>query len=176
MKNKSIIVFIAVSIMLILSSCKSSKKEIISLITKSESSEEIEYVSIYSNGKAKKRDPFVTNDFQRYRADSRSFSSYMSNNTVLNKLNKILVEDSHGNIVSNDEIITGIFKSAASLEHDIWEFQIFKVVDDYFALVKLNVNWQSPCDFYYYNKTDKTLKLLERFEGVDVIGLSLPKD
>lgn len=54
MKNKSIIVFIAVSIMLILSSCKSSKKEIISLITKSESSEEIEYVSIYSNGKAKK--------------------------------------------------------------------------------------------------------------------------
>lgn len=38
------------------------------------------------------------------------------------------------------------------------------------------INWQSPCDFYSYNKTDKTLELLERFEGVDVIGLSLPKD
>jgi|LSQX01.1.fsa_nt_gb hypothetical protein len=177
MKNKSIIVlFIAVSIMLILSSCKSSKNVVVNLITKSESSEEIEYVSIYSNGKAKKIDPFVTDDFQRYSADSRSFSSYISNNTVFNRLNKIVIEDSSGNIVDNDEIITGIFKSAESLEHDIWEFQIFKVLDDYFALVKLNVNWQSPCDFYYYNKTDKTLKLLERFEGVDIIGISLPKE
>lgn len=176
MKNKSIVLFIAISVMIILSSCKSSKKVVINLITKSESSEEIGYVSIFSNGKSKKIEAFVTEDFQRYNTDSNSFSSYIKNNTVVNKLNKIVIEDSHGNVVSNDEIITGIFKSAASLEHDIWEFQIFKVVDEYFALVKLNVNWQSPCDFYYYNKTDKTLKLLERFEGVDIIGLSLPKE
>ena len=105
MKNKSIIVlFIAVSIMLILSSCKSSKKEIIRLITKSESSEEIEYVSIYSKGKAKKTDPFVTDVFKIYNADSSSFSSYITNNTVFNRLNKIVIEDSSGNIVDNDEI------------------------------------------------------------------------
>ena len=177
MKNKSrIIIFFALTIMIIVSSCNPSKKAVINVITKSESSEEIEYVSIYSNKKAKRIKPFVTNDFQLYNADSRSFSSYISENTVLNRLNKIVVEDSHGNPVHNDEIITGIFKSAASLEHDIWEFQIFKILDDYFVLVKLNVNWQSPCDFYQYNKTDKTLNLLHRFEGIDIIGLSVPKE
>lgn len=49
---------------------------------------------------------------------------------VLNKLNKIILKDSGGNLIDNDEIITGILKSAEKLEHDIWEFQIFKVLDD----------------------------------------------
>ncbi|HFL3828469.1 TPA: hypothetical protein ACG3RW_003826 [Clostridioides difficile] len=40
--------------------------------------------------------------------------------------------------------------------------------------MKLNVNWQSPCDFYEYDKTVKELKLLHRFQGIDIIGLSLP--
>lgn len=177
MRNKSIIVWIiAISIIIILSSCKSSKKEILRLITKSETSEEIQYVSIYLNGKSKKIEPFDQDDFQLYNADTSSFSSYIYDNTVLNKLNTIVVEDSHGNPIHNDEIITDIFKSAESLEHDIWQFQIFKILDDYFVLVKLNVNWQSPCDFYQYNKTDKTLNLLHRFDGVDIIGLALPKE
>ncbi len=102
------------------------------------------------------------------------FLSYISDNKVLNRINKIALEDSDGNVVDNDEIITGIFQAAEKLEHDIWEFQIFKVLDKYFVLVKLNVNWQSPCDFYEYDKTEKELKLLHRFEGVDIIGLSLP--
>lgn len=175
MKNKSkIILFTIVIIMFVLSSCKTSKNPIINLITKSETSEEIGYVSIYSNRKIKKTDAFISDDLQIYNADSRSFSSYISNNAVLNRLNKIVLEDSDGNIVDNDEIITGIFQSEEKLEHDIWEFQIFKVLDNYYALVKLNVNWQSPCDFYEYDKIDKELKLLHRFEGVDIIGISLP--
>jgi hypothetical protein len=119
-------------------------------------------------------DAFTSDDFQIYNADSRSFSSYISNNKVLNRVNKIVLEDSDSNVIDNDEIITGIFQSAEKLEHDIWEFQIFKVLDNYFVLVKLNVNWQSPCDFYEYDKTEKELKLLHRFQGIDIIGLSLP--
>jgi len=175
MRNKSkIILFTIVIIMFILSSCKTSNKLVVNLITKSETSEEIEYVSIYSNGKSKKIDAFISDDFQIYNADSRSFSSYISNNKVLNRINKIVLEDSDGNVVDNDEIITGIFQAAEKLEHDIWELQIFKVLDNYFVLVKLNVNWQSPCDFYEYDKTVKELKLLHRFQGIDIIGLSLP--
>lgn len=176
MRNKSnIILFTLVIIMFILSSCKTSKDLVVNVITKSETSEEIEYASIYSDQKIKKIDAFISDDLQVYNAGSRSFSSYISNNTVLNRLNKIVLEDSEGNIVDNDEIITGIFQSAENLEHDIWQFQIFKVFDNYFALVKLNVNWQSPCDFYEYDKSSKTLKLLKRFEGVDIIGISLPR-
>lgn len=179
MRNKSKIILFTIVILIatfILSSCKTSKTLLINLITKSETSDEIEYVSIYSNGKSKKIDHFISDDFQIYNADSRSFSSYISNNTVLNKLNKIVLKDSDGNVVDNDKVITGIFKSAEKLEHDIWEFQVLKVLDNYYALVKLNVNWQSPCDFYEYDKTNEELKLLYRFEGVDIIGISLARD
>lgn len=175
MKKKSKIILCAIVIIIfLLSSCKIFKNPLINLITKSETSEEIEYVSIYSNGKSKKIDEFTSDDLQIYNADSKSFSSYISNNTVINRLNKIVLKDSDGNNVENNEIITGIFQSAEKLEHDIWEFQIFKVLDNYYALVKLNVNWQSPCDFYEYDKIDKELKLLHRFEGVYIIGISLP--
>lgn len=179
MRNKSKIILFTIVILIatfILSSCKTSKTLVANLITKSETSEEIEYVSIYSNGKSKKIDHFISDGFQIYNADSRSFSSYISNNTVLNKLNKIVLKDSDGNVVDNDKVITGIFKSAEKLEHDIWEFQVLKVLDNYYALVKLNVNWQSPCDFYEYDKTNEELKLLYRFEGVDIIGISLARD
>ncbi|NLY47235.1 MAG: hypothetical protein GX053_14795 [Tissierella sp.] len=156
MKNKSkIILFTIVIIMFVLRSWKTSKIPLINLITKSETSGDIEYVSIYSNRKSKKTDAFISDDLEIYNADSRSFSSYISNNTILNRLNKIVLEDSDGNIVDNDEIITGIFQSAEKLEHDIWEFHIFKVLDNYYALVKLNVNWQSPCDLYEYDKIYK---------------------
>ena len=175
MKKKSKIILVAIVIIIfLLSSCKTSKNPLINLITKSETSEEIEYVSIYSNRKSKKIDEFTSDDLQIYNADSKSFSSYISNNAVVNRLNKIVLKDSDGNNVENDEIITGIFQSAEKLEHEIWEFQIFKVLDNYYALVKLNVNWQSPCDFYEYDKIDKELKFLHRFEGVDIIGISLP--
>lgn len=176
MKYKSkIVLFIMVIIMFILSSCKTSKYLLVNLILKSETSDEIEYVSVYPNKDSKKIDEFVSDDFQTYNADYGCFSSYISNNKVLNRLNEISLEESLGNDV-DDKVITRIFQEAGRLEHDIWQFQIFKVDDNYFALVKLNVNWQSPCDFYEFDKTDGTLKLLKRFEGVDIIGISLPNE
>ncbi len=74
MRNKSkIILFIIAIIMFTLSSCKTSNRLVVNLITKSEASEEIEYVSIYSNGKAKTVDAFTSDDFQVYNAGSGSF-------------------------------------------------------------------------------------------------------
>ncbi|MGX7394687.1 hypothetical protein [Carnobacterium mobile] len=175
MKNKfKLILFVVVIIIIVSSLYITSKDLLVNLITKNETTGEIEYVSIYSNGSSKETDVFKSEDFKLYNADSTSFSSYISNGKVLNKVNKIMLKDSSGNVVDNDEIITGIFHSAEKIEHDIWEFQIFKVLDDYFVLVKLNVNWQSPCNFYEYDIADKELKLLHKFQDIDVIGLSLP--
>ena len=176
MKNKfKLILFLVVLVIIVSSLYISSKDLLVNLITKNETSGEIEYVSIYSHGSSKKIDAFKSEDFELYTADSTSFTSYSSKNKVLNKINKIVLTDSLGNTVDNDEIITGIFQSAEKIEHDIWEFQIFKVLDDYFVLVKLNVNWHSPCNFYAYDITSKELKLVHRFEDIDVIGLSLPR-
>lgn len=175
MKNKpKLILFLVVIVIIVASLYITSKDLLVNLITKNETTGEIEYVSIYSHGSSKETDAFKSEDFELYTADSTSFTSYLSNSKVLNKINKIVLTDSSGNVVDNDKILTGIFQSAEKIEHDIWEFQIFKVLDDYFVLVKLNVNWQSPCDFYEYDKIDKKLKLLHRFEDKDVIGLSLP--
>ena len=179
MKNKSkIVVFIMLVIMLIIifisTSYKTSKYLLVNLITKSETSDEIEYVSLYPNNDSKKIDKFISDDFQTYNAEHGCFKSYITNNKVLNKLNKIALKESLGND-ADEEIIKRIFQEASKLEHDIWQFQIFRVDDKYFALVKLNVNWQSPCDFYEFDEIDGNLKLLKRFEGVDIIGISLPK-
>lgn len=178
MKNMSKVVsFIIVVIVFvfILSSCETSEKWVLNLITKNEITEEIEYVSIYSNGKSEKIDKFISDDIEIYNADSDCFISYISKNKVLNKLNKIVLKDSDGNTVDNDEIITDVFQSAEKIKHDIWKFKIIKIDDDYFAVVKLNVNWESPCDFYEYDKTEKKLKFLHSFDSVDIIGLSLTR-
>ena len=176
MKNKfKLILFLVVLVIIVSSLYISSKDLLVNLITKNETSGEIEYVSIYSHGSSKKIDAFKSVDFELYTVDSASFTSYISNSKVLNKINKIVLTDSSGNTIDNDEIITGIFQSAEKIEHDIWDFQIFKVLDDYFVLVKLNVNWHSPCNFYAYDITSKELKLVHRFEDIDVIGLSLPR-
>lgn len=176
MKNKfKLILFLVIFVMIVSSLYISSKDLLVNLITKNETSGEIEYVSVYSHGSNRKIDAFKSEDFELYTADSTSFTSYIANSKVLNKVNKIVLTDSSGNTIDNDEIITGIFQSAEKIKHDIWDFQIFKILDDYFVLVKLNVNWHSPFDFYAYDTTDKELKLLHRFEDADVIGLSLPR-
>lgn len=176
MRNKfKLILFLVVIVIIVSSLYISSKELLINLITKNETSGEIEYVSIYSHGSSKETDAFKSEDFELYTADSDSFTSYISSNKVLNKINKIVLTDSSENILDNDEIITGIFQSAEQIEHDILEFQIFKVLDDYFVLVKLNVNLQSPCDFYEYDIANKELKLMHSFDSIDVIGLSLPR-
>lgn len=152
---------------------------ILNVITKNESTEEIDYVAICSNRKVKEIDEFISDDVEIYYADSDCFESYISQNKVLNKLNRIALEDSDGNTLDNDEIITGIFESAEKIKHDIWQFQVIKHGDDYYALVKLNVNLHSPCDFYKYDQTEKELKLLYGFDGVngvDIVGLSFPED
>lgn len=175
MKNKfKLILFLVVLVIIVSSLYISSKDLLVNLITKNETSGEIEYVSIYSHGSSKEIENFKSVDFERYTADSTSFTSYISNSKVLNKVNKIVLTDSSGNSVDSNEILTEIFRSAEKIEHDIWDFQILKVLDDYFVLVKLNVNWHSPCDFYAYDITSKELKLVHRFEDIDVIGLSLP--
>jgi len=154
---------------------ETSGKSVLHIITKDETTEEIEHVSVCSNGKIETIDEFISDDIEIYTADSSCFISYISNNKVLNKLNKIVLEDSEGNAVDNDDIIIGIFQAAEKIKHDIWKFEIIKLEDNYFALVKLNVNWHSPCDFYEYDKTEKKLNLLHSFDSVDIIGLSFPR-
>lgn len=176
MKNKSkIVVFMAVITIFILTSCKKYDPLGISLIIKDDISDQTEYVSLYSDEKSKEIDRFVSDDFEAYSGNLNTFSTYIFDSKVSNEINEIILEDSNGKIVKNNEEIIGIYKAAEQLEHDIWQFQIFKVMDRYFTLVKINTNWQSPCDFYEYNKTDKTLNLLSRFDGIDIIGISLEK-
>lgn len=171
---KILILIIAVVLVLKFSLFESNSTPVLYVITQSETTHELEYIGIRSKWKSEKTSRFESDDFHLYKADPFCFISDVSNNKVRNKLNKIVLKDSKGNTVDNDEMFTEIFQSAEKIKHDIWEFQVIKSNDDYFALVKLNVNWQSPCDFYKYDKTKKELELLHRFDAVDIVGLSFP--
>lgn len=145
------------------------------VITRGESTNEVNYIAIDSNGNSREINKFVSDELKIYNASSRCFSSYIENNKVRNKLIEIEFDDIDDSL-KTDEIVRDICMSAERLEHAIWEFQIFKLADDYFALIKLNVNWHSPCDLYQYDINEKELKLLYSFDSVDIIGLAYPKE
>ncbi|BEP29239.1 hypothetical protein [Helicovermis profundi] len=169
------VIIVIILFAFILNSYQVPKRWLINLITNDERIDKIEYVSVYSNGNIEMIDKFKSDDIEIYTADSDCYESYISDNEVLNKLKKIVLIDSDGNTVDNDEIITEIFQIAEEIKHDIWKFQIIMDDDKYFVIVELNVNWQSPCDFYEYDQTQKKLILFHRFDDVDIIGLSLTK-
>ena len=175
---KKIFVKVLIFIVFVLFIFKSStyethNKHTLNVITRSETTNELEYIAIHSRWKTEKINKFVSDDFQLYYADPDCYTSYSSNNKVRNKLNKITFKDLDGNILENNEIFKEIFQSAEEIEHSIWELQIIKSKNDYYVLVKLNVNWHSPSDFYRYNKDEKKLELLHNFEDVDIVGLTL---
>ena len=176
MKNKLKILMSILLIFIIIFALTLAFKTKIKVITKDEISGEIKYYSIYSKAYKREIDEFVSDEIEIYMGDNNVFRSYISDDGVLNKLKKTELKDSDGNIVENNETIIGIFQAAEKLKHDIWEFQVLKVEDQYFALVKLNVNWQSPCDLYKYDKDTKSLDLIYGFQSLDIIGILIPKE
>ena len=73
-----------------------------------------------------------------------------------------------------DSTLTDILTAAADeIKHDIIQFDILKDGESYFTVVKLNVNWQSPCELYQYDQNTRHLNRLYRWDSVDIVGIAL---
>ncbi len=97
------------------------------------------------------------------------YDSYISNNTVLNKLNENKCEALK--LYSDDKIVIEIIDEISHIEHDIFKAKIIKTDNNYYAIVELNVNLWSPYEFYIYDKKSKSLKLIHTFDGENVIAI-----
>ena len=86
-----------------------------------------------------------------------------NNNNVINERCEYLS--------SEDENIINIIKEISHEEHAVYFPKIIKTKNNYYAIVPLNVNWQSPCKFYLYDKNINSLKLIHNFDGEKVVDI-----
>ncbi|MCD8018864.1 MAG: hypothetical protein LUF92_04570 [Clostridiales bacterium] len=136
--------------------------------------EAYDYLAVYQDGKTSEIDAFHPDDMIFYTAASEDFTSSIKGNTVVNKLTATTLIDENGNQTRADETITEMMQTVADMvEHDIWQFQVITGGKRYFAFVKLNVNWQSPCILYEYDASTDSLTELCRWDGVDLLGISI---
>lgn len=95
-------------------------------------------------------------------------------NKVLNKvtkntclINSVKFEES--DLKNKEEILMLI----GSLEHDLWNIDVFEVNDRYFVAIALNVNLISPTDFYEYNSNNNRLIFLGDVSDVRITDIKL---
>lgn len=76
-----------------------------------------------------------------------------------------------GQPVENETYEAMVRTACGQIDHDIWEFQIIEDGGRYFAFIKLNVNWWTPCGLYEYAPETGTLTELKEWDDVNLIGL-----
>lgn len=173
MKNL-IRVLLLVSLVLSISACVAMPrgKHQVDVILKDSSTNELRYVAIHKN-KTRAIEQFESEEIKIYYAEDSCFSTYTKDNETYSKLLRIVLQDKDGNPIESNKTIENIFKAADGYPSNIWRFQVIQVGEEYFALIKINTNWVSPCDFVRYDKETQELELLKTFEDVDVVGIRL---
>ena len=164
-----------IMITLMLAACGQASP-VLKVIIQSEESDvaDYEYLVVYDNEKSAATDSFVPDDTVSYTAESGDFVSSIVNNKIVNTLGSTILIDDHGSETDADEIMTAIMQLGAdTINHPIFQFTIIADRDRYFAFVKLNVNWQSPCILYEYDVKNGSLIELCRWDGVDLMGISI---
>ncbi len=137
------------------------------------SAAEYAYYAIGS-GRAKNTERFTPDVVERYDALHDNFSATIERNTVVNHLRGTLVTDADGKAVSAEGVLSDILTAAAeTIQHEMICLDILKDGDSYFAVVKLNVNWWSPCELYRYDTTTKKLSRLCSWDSTDIVGIAL---
>ena len=120
--------------------------------------------------------PSFENEAEIYLSHYDNFSCSIEDGKLTNTLKDTKITDLDGNPIDNIEnrdIIDRIFEKAAEIGHDIFRMVIMEIDGKYFAQVNLNVNWQCPCDIYYYDPADDSFSEIYSFQHKDIIGAKL---
>lgn len=185
--KKNILAIFLLFPMLFLNSCsfiglKLRGDIVINVITTKETNEwenngesDKKYYAVYQSGIYRETDKFNPDDVTEYYVDTKTFSSKIVGNRIVNKVIQPTVWDNNNTLIIPDDRIRGIINAAAdTIEHPIWKFEIIKDKDKYFAFIWLNVNWSSSCELYEYDIENKSIHQLCEWDEVDIVGISVP--
>ena len=111
-------------------------------------------------------DAFVSDHMKIFTVDS--FSMGMGN--MAGSLHAI---DEEGQEAAVTREISTICHAMRDVGHHVMQCRIFRISDEWFASVMLNVNLWKPYRFYYFNQDSGKLVLLYVFDGEDVTGIRI---
>lgn len=126
-------------------------------------------------GHAENTDAFTSDEnVTTFYADTDiDFNCDIVDGKVINTLTGTKGCDKQGNFITADEITVEIVEVATNtIDHDMYEFSVWRSKDKYYVFVKLNVNWQDPCILYFYDTAKKELTELYSWDSKDLVGIS----
>ena len=132
------------------------------------------YEMVYASGKSRPSDEFTSDHIAVYTADYADFDFTNPRPGTLNRLVDTVLYNAHGEEIHPDKTMLAMMRAASrQLDHAICEFQIVVDGERYFAFIKLNVNWWTPCVLYEFDLETGALKELCTWDDMDLTGLAL---
>ena len=153
-----------------------SDEPILHVALKSSGEQDAAYVyeTVYASGKSRPADEFTPDHIAVYTADYADFDFTNPRPGTLNRLVDTALYNAHGEEIHPDKTMLAMMRAAShQLDHAIYEFQIVVDGKRYFAFIKLNVNWWTPCVLYEFDLETGELKELCTWDDMDLTGLAL---
>ena len=131
------------------------------------------YETVCASGKSRRCEAFTPDTCVFYTADYADFDTSALHSHRVNTLVATTLYDSAGNAVTPNETMIAMMHAAADqIDYAIFTFQIIVVNGQrYFAFVKLNVNWWTPCTLYEYK--DGQLRELCQWDNMRLLSVGL---
>lgn len=172
-RGKVFIIAIICIIAILLCSCSGKASTPVVNVATIDDSGAISYSSILDNGKLEEVEAFtvdvvktydITNDFDYKSVKNLGFVSLKSSYLI----------DEDGTESRADDVQKNFMQALADVSHHpLWNVQLIEDAGQYFAFVKLNVNWWTPCILYKYDAdNNKAVKLYE-WDDVDLKGIKI---
>lgn len=169
-------VFIIASICIIailLCSCSGKSSAPVVNVVTVDNAGTISYSSILDNGKLEEVEAFTADEVKVYDV-TNDFDYKSVKNLGFVSLKFSYLTDEDGNETQADDEQRKFMQALADISHHpLWNVQLIEDAGQYFAFVKLNVNWWTPCILYKYDAdNNKAVKLYE-WDDVDLQGIKL---
>ena len=166
---------LALGLALFLSLRSKPDEPLLRVALKSEDGQDAAYVceTVYASGKSRRCEAFTPDTCVFYTADYADFDTSALRSRRVNTLVATTLYDSAGNTITPNETMIAMMRAAAEqIDHAIFTFQIIVVNGQrYFAFVKLNVNWWTPCTLYEYK--DGQLRALCQWDNMRLLSVGL---
>ena len=131
--------------------------------------------ALTSSGHQKEISSFSADDTLVYRVSPESLHSDIVDGKVRNTVSNLTILDEDDQPVQ-DALLEDIAEvTAASIDHDIMEFEIWNVGTHYYSFIKLNVNWSDPCELYEYHPGSHSIHLIGAWDNVNLLSMALPE-